>query len=469
MKKYIYLWIMMMIPMMGWAQGASPSNMKLFPFKNDSMYTWPPAPLPNNSIYNDIDEMVPQLIGEGISVYSNEEISMFGGSPGKYQTYIYNVPFYTVFYFCKFAFEGSSDIGIDTGWVLSTGPTWPYISYLGEAVPGRQGMSGIAWPAVYNSSALNRDTNAWGPVAQTGFPRPNHAATIPLQDPDLSNLIKDSIYQANVLEFDFIPEGDSIGLDYVFASEEYPNFHPDFPTNSPYFIPTVCDSVTDVMGIFISGPGFNGSENIALIPGTTIPVGINTITPPGWNCPGMPDYSEYYIDNSMGQNVIFNGFTTVLTAKAAVTPGATYRIRIGVAEGALHENDPSAQEYLLGVATPSRTYYDSAIFIKNGGLRSWSDSSVAIHEKEMEACVSIYPNPFSHNFLIKSSNNSSDLLEVYLYNVLGKELFSLKGSIHEINGVLENKDFSGLSSGIYFLKVNNLAESTVDNTKLIKR
>src|SRR5690625_4488100 len=130
------------------------------------------------------------------------------------------------------------------------------------------------------------------------------------------------------------------------------------------------------MGIFISGPGFNGSENIALIPGTTIPVGINTITPPGWNCPGMPDYSEYYIDNSMGQNVIFNGFTTVLTAKAAVTPGATYRIRIGVAEGALHENDPSAQEYLLGVATPSRTYYDSAIFIKNGGLRSWSDSSV---------------------------------------------------------------------------------------------
>ncbi|HLS71536.1 MAG TPA: choice-of-anchor L domain-containing protein [Chitinophagaceae bacterium] len=206
---------MMMIPMMGWAQGASTSNMKLFPFKNDSMYTWPPTPLPNNSIYNDIDEMVPQLIGEGISVYSNEEISMFGGSPGKYQTYINNAPYYTVFYFCKFAFEGSSDIGIDTGWVLSTGPTWPYISYMGEAVPGRQGMSGIAWPAVYNSSALNRDPNAWGSVAQPGFPRLNHAATIPLQDPDLSSLVKDSIYQANVLEFDFIPEGDSIGLDYI--------------------------------------------------------------------------------------------------------------------------------------------------------------------------------------------------------------------------------------------------------------
>jgi len=223
------------------------------------------------------------------------------------------------------------------------------------------------------------------------------------------------------------------------------------------------------MGIFISGPGFNGSENIALIPGTTIPVGINTITPPGWHCPGMPDYSEYYIDNSMGQNVIFNGFTTVLTAKAAVIPGATYRIRIGVAEGARHENDPWPSPSPSIDIIPDLLLYDSAIFIKNGGLRSWSDSSVAIHEKEMEASVSIYPNPFSHNFLIKSPNNSSDLLEVYLYNVLGKELFSLKGSIHEINGVLENKDFSGLSSGIYFLKVNNLAESTVDNTKLIKR
>src|SRR5690554_1752382 len=225
------------------------------------------------------------------------------------------------------------------------------------------------------------------------------------------------------------------------------------------------------MGIFISGPGFNGSENIALIPGTTIPVGINTITPPGWNCPGMPDYSEYYIDNSMGQNVIFNGFTTVLTAKAAVTPGATYHIRIGVAEGAPHESDPIAQmqSEWAGITTPTRTFYDSGIFIKNGSLRSWSDSSVAIHEKEMEASVSIHPNPFSHHFLIKSPINSSDLLEVYLYNVLGKELFSHKGSIHEINGALENKDFSDLSSGIYFLKVNNLAKGTVDNMKLIKR
>src|SRR5690554_284394 len=468
MKRYLLLLFLFILPLLGWAQGASPSNMKLFPFKNDSMYTWPPSPLPNNSIYNDIDDMVPQLIGEGISVYSNEEISMFGGSPAKYRTYITNTPYYNVYYFCKFAFDGPSDIGIDSGWVLSTGPTWPRISYFGEPVPGYEGMSGIGWPAVYNSSAPNRDPNAWGPITQGYFPDGNHRATFLLQDPDLSSLVKDSIYQANVLEFDFIPEGDSIALDYVFASEEYPNFHPDFPTNSPYFIPTVCDSVTDVMGIFISGPGFNGSENIAFIPGTTIPVGINTITPPGWNCPGMPDYSEYYIDNSMGQNVIFNGFTTVLTAKAAVTPGATYRIRIGVAEGALHENDPSAQEQLLGVATPSRTYYDSGIFIKNGGLRSWSDSSVAIHEKEMEASVTIHPNPFSHNFYIADPSNSSDLLEVYLYNVLGKELFGHKGSIHEINGALKNKDFSDLSSGIYFLKIYNTSEESASHFKLIK-
>ncbi len=295
MKKNLLLLLLFILPLLGWAQGASPSNMKLFPFKNDSMYTWPPIPsVYDSTFYMSYKDMVAELIGEGIQTYSNEEISMFGGAPSSALNEIWSNTRYLVFYFCKFSFEGMSDIGIDTGWVLSTGPTWPYISYLGETVPGYEGMSGIGWPAVYNSSAVNRDPNAWGPIAQGGFPRPNHAATFPLQDPDLSSLVKDSIYQANVLEFDFIPEGDSIALDYVFASEEYPNFHPDFPTNSPYFIPTVCDSVT---------PGFNGSENIAFIPGTTVPVGINTITPPGWNCPGMPDYSEYYIDNSMGQNV----------------------------------------------------------------------------------------------------------------------------------------------------------------------
>ena len=63
-----------------------------------------------------------------------------------------------------------------------------------------------------------------------------------------------------VLEFDFIPQGTTVSFQYVFGSEEYPEF-------------SASQNVNDVLG-FISGPGIsgpftNGAQNIALIPTTT--------------------------------------------------------------------------------------------------------------------------------------------------------------------------------------------------------
>ena len=68
----------------------------------------------------------------------------------------------------------------------------------------------------------------------------------------------DSLYDAIALEFDFVPLGDSIHFRYVFGSEEY--------TTS-----TVC-KYTDPFAFFISGPGISGMVNIALVPGTNLPV-----------------------------------------------------------------------------------------------------------------------------------------------------------------------------------------------------
>jgi gliding motility-associated-like protein len=149
-------------------------------------------------------------------------------------------------------------------------------------------------------------------------------------DADLVAIAGTNINNAAIYTIDFIPTADTLRFNYVFASEEYPDF--------------VC-SINDVFGFFISGPGFVGpytnmAKNIALVPGTNTPVGVNTINngnPGDPNC--FPQNSIYYINND-GNNVggispfpiMFDGFTTVLTAQAIVTPCVSYRIKLAIGD-----------------------------------------------------------------------------------------------------------------------------------------
>ncbi|MFZ1688562.1 MAG: choice-of-anchor L domain-containing protein [Flavobacteriales bacterium] len=181
-------------------------------------------------------------------------------------------------------------------------------------------------------------------------------------DPDLEILSSPQVVNdAAVLEFDFVPNGDTLKFDFIFASDEYPEY--------------VC-GVNDVFGFFLSGPGFsgpfsNGAENIALIPGTSIPISINTVnngfvgangtlsncvaSSAQWN-----QQAAYYVDNGNGSNAPYNsnpiyvqydGYTTVLTAFALVTCGLQYHIKIAVGDA-------------------SDTVFDSAVFLKAGSFTS---------------------------------------------------------------------------------------------------
>ncbi len=145
------------------------------------------------------------------------------------------------------------------------------------------------------------------------------------------------------LEFDFIPAGDSIKFNYVFASEEYPGFW--------------CSGFADVFGFFINGPGITGTPNIALVPGTTIPVGVNTVngsTSPGFSCtqygPGSP-FTQYYINNGASTTIAYGGMTHVFTALAQVIPCSTYHLKLAICDG-------------------GDTSYDSGVFLKQGSLYS---------------------------------------------------------------------------------------------------
>ncbi|MEI7595160.1 MAG: choice-of-anchor L domain-containing protein [Bacteroidota bacterium] len=155
-------------------------------------------------------------------------------------------------------------------------------------------------------------------------------------DTDLDAIISSTgktTQDAAILTFDFIPQSDTLKFRYIFGSEEYPEF--------------VCSEYNDVFAFFVSGPkpailggGNYVKQNIALIPNTTTPVAINsinsgTIGDNGGDCTKAGEslgYSSLYVNNSAGQDIVFDGFTKVLTAWCLVTPCQQYSIKIAIAD-----------------------------------------------------------------------------------------------------------------------------------------
>jgi len=158
-------------------------------------------------------------------------------------------------------------------------------------------------------------------------------------DTDLASITPNQIYDECVVEFDFVPLGDTIKFNYVFASEEYEEY--------------VCASVNDAFGFFLTGPNPSGGNytalNIALVPDpsnpsqfTTTPVSINTINSgiigingTSSNCsdidPNWAFYNVFYTPNT-SSNYEYDGSTVVLQAKAAVICNQTYHIKLAIGD-----------------------------------------------------------------------------------------------------------------------------------------
>lgn len=154
------------------------------------------------------------------------------------------------------------------------------------------------------------------------------------------------------LEFDVFPLGDSLSFNYVFASEEYTEY--------------TCSPFNDVFAFFLSGANPSGgnyvNQNIATIPGTTLPVSINTVNSGsgtgGFSNSGCTSlaYSSLFVNNT-GSTIAYDGFTRVLRAKARVVPCTTYRLKLAIAD--------VTDEFL-----------DSGVFLEAGSLSSPTTAQV---------------------------------------------------------------------------------------------
>lgn len=215
--------------------------------------------------------------------------------------------------------DGSSKIGFPEGIALTT---------------GRATYAGYDMLGGYPMSTGNGD---WGGA------RPVEA---PIDvEPDLNSMNgAGSVKSAAVFEFDIITTGTELSMEFVFASEEYPEY--------------VCSNFNDVFGIFLSGPGISGpyqnnAVNIASVPGTTVPIAINTVNngDPGVQgngpqvCaaqdPNWTQNSVYYVDNLFSNpdfeqiteaNAfwVYDGHTVVLTVQYAVQCNTTYHLKYAI-------------------------------------------------------------------------------------------------------------------------------------------
>jgi hypothetical protein len=198
-------------------------------------------------------------------------------------------------------------------------------------------------------------------------------------DPDLNTIVgaDSTTNDAAVLEFDFVPTSSTISFQYVFGSEEYPEF---------------IGSFNDVFGFFLTAPG-GAPVNLALIPGTNLPVSINDVNDgnPGNDPPIAPANPQFYVNNQVQfvpgtplppVDTELNGLTVVLGAQATVTPGLTYHIKLAVAD---------ANDFAL----------DSDVFVQAGSLSS----------------VNVTANPTSLAFGSQAQNTTSASQPVVITNV----------------------------------------------------
>ena len=136
-------------------------------------------------------------------------------------------------------------------------------------------------------------------------------------DPDLEALAKGRTFDAVSFEFDFVAKQDLIKFNYVFGSEEYPEF--------------VGSGFNDVFAFFLTDLETEETTNLAVLPNTNTPVTINTIND--------RLNANYYTDNRPFKHIEqpsnpieLDGLTKKLTAFSEVTPGRRYRIKIVLAD-----------------------------------------------------------------------------------------------------------------------------------------
>ena len=302
------------------------------------------------------NDLIQSIVGENVSI-SNVVLNCSSNAFGTFKGY-------------------SSNLGIDSGIILSTG------NALGAIGPN-------------NSGSTSGQNNYSG-------------------DADLNAIISPTMTEdACVLEFDIAPDCDTLGIRFVFGSEEYPEY---------------VNSYNDAFAFFISGPSMP-QQNIALLPNSNTPVTISNVNNGAANN-GPCSNCNYYTPNGTGAfgqsqyndpNVIqYDGFTIPLLAKIAVNPCDTYHMKLAIADA----GDDS---------------WDSGVFIEAKGLSCISNKSVEMRIDSLVSC-----------------GKANGSIEAEVNSGTGPFVYTWANSNGVLNAVNSNDTINvlgGLNQGMYYLTI----------------
>lgn len=243
-----------------------------------------------------------------------------------------------------------------------------------------------------------------GPNNNTGYSFGGTGSTVSndvqLKTLDVQN---EGLHDIGRLEFDFVPQGNKVSFEFIFGSEEYNEW--------------VCSKYYDVFGFFVSGPNPNGgnytNQNMALVPGTTLPISINTINNGsaganggggifggGGSCPSGGLNNAQYFAGAPGGDFQMDGATVSMTIEFDVTCGETYHFKFAIAD--------------VGDAN-----LDSWVFLKAGSFQSEavkvSVATVSGDDTVIEGCTKA-------DIIFTRPKDQSDTAMVVHYEVSGSAI-----------------------------------------------
>ncbi|MAQ85521.1 MAG: 2,3,4,5-tetrahydropyridine-2,6-carboxylate N-succinyltransferase [Maritimibacter sp.] len=165
----------------------------------------------------------------------------------------------------------------------------------GDVTPGDTGVilsTGRASQFANNRGQANQDNNQ---STNTGGVN-NDAA--------FNDLVGANTYDASFLTVDFIPTGDTLTMEFVFSSEEYPEY-----TGSIY---------NDAVGVWVNG----APASMEVGNGHTSVGNVNHVN----------NINLYNDNTSDAFNTEMDGFTVTMTLTMQVIPGQVNTLRIGIAD-----------------------------------------------------------------------------------------------------------------------------------------